>query len=588
VTKKESLFNTFPPKSAWLLLTLAFFASQFNPNRLLANGETPAPQNIFEQVIKVPKDNRVQAADSIYKAKLRHVGVAVAMESLNRLQTIAENLDDKPLICAVFDMRSDYYSVNVKFNPLSTDYLREAIDYAASNKMPLQRAIYLSHLGRYYFTYKRFTAACKCYLKAQQRFREIGFDKVPGMNTYFSEAADLYYAVGDFASAKTNLLEALQYARENNRDKINIINTIGLIYRNDSDFEPALDYFKKAITIATANKDTVWVGIITGNIGAVYFLEHQYKKALPYIIADYQTSITHGEPVNGAMALLRLTKIDIDAKNFTEAGRFLKIVDSVLVHTTEDVLVLRTDYNRLQSDLNEKLGNIAAAMAYLKTYDKYKDSVAKRNDIAAIERVSFRYEMDVRNAEINKMRDDSKILTVEIDASVAVLVLLAVISVLVYNRQRLKSNRDKEMLRVEKQLVDDELKSAEELLRQFTENLRLKNMLIEKSRLEIVRLSKQSAIDVDAGHLENMLKAHIMTDENWSDFRALFSKVYPGFFVNLKKNYPHLSATDTRMLALLKLGLNNAEMSNMIGITIEGIKKGKQRLRKKMNIENFQ
>jgi DNA-binding CsgD family transcriptional regulator len=60
--------------------------------------------------------------------------------------------------------------------------------------------------------------------------------------------------------------------------------------------------------------------------------------------------------------------------------------------------------------------------------------------------------------------------------------------------------------------------------------------------------------------------------------------VYPGFFVNLSKNYPFLSAADTRLLALIKLGLNNPEMANMLGITIDGIIKAKQRLRKKLDI----
>jgi DNA-binding CsgD family transcriptional regulator len=76
-----------------------------------------------------------------------------------------------------------------------------------------------------------------------------------------------------------------------------------------------------------------------------------------------------------------------------------------------------------------------------------------------------------------------------------------------------------------------------------------------------------------------------MTDENWNDFKKLFSNVYPGFFINLSKGYPQLSAADTRLLALVKLGLNNAEMANMLGITVEGIKKAKQRLRKKINID---
>ena len=148
------------------------------------------------------------------------------------------------------------------------------------------------------------------------------------------------------------------------------------------------------------------------------------------------------------------------------------------------------------------------------------------------------------------------------------------------------SKKDKELLLAEKKVVDEELRYADVALRGFTENLRQKNLLIEEFKTEIDQLNKRSAGNDNAGQLEKLLQAHIMTDQNWSDFKKLFAKVYPGFFVNLSKQYPHLSATDTRLLALIKLGLNNAEMANMLGITVEGIKKAKQRLRKKIDIQS--
>ena len=120
-------------------------------------------------------------------------------------------------------------------------------------------------------------------------------------------------------------------------------------------------------------------------------------------------------------------------------------------------------------------------------------------------------------------------------------------------------------------------------MHKFTENIRQKNILIENFKQEIEKLSIQTANRSDAGHLEKLLQEHIMTDENWTEFKRLFSKVYPGFFVNLSKQNPTLSTTDIRIVALMKLGLNNAEMANMLGITVEGIKKAKQRLRKKMS-----
>jgi DNA-binding CsgD family transcriptional regulator len=37
---------------------------------------------------------------------------------------------------------------------------------------------------------------------------------------------------------------------------------------------------------------------------------------------------------------------------------------------------------------------------------------------------------------------------------------------------------------------------------------------------------------------------------------------------------------------LIRLQSSNKEMANMLGITLEGVKKAKQRLRKKMNLDD--
>jgi len=149
----------------------------------------------------------------------------------------------------------------------------------------------------------------------------------------------------------------------------------------------------------------------------------------------------------------------------------------------------------------------------------------------------------------------------------------------------MKSKKDRALLLAEKQVIDERLKNARIALHGFTENIRQKNKLIENFKQEIEKLSAQSVDKTDADHLEKLLQANIMTNENWGEFKRLFSKVYPGFFVNLSKENPNLSTTDIRIITLMKLGLSNAEMANMLGITIEGIKKGKQRLRKK--IDNY-
>lgn len=563
-----------------ILFGLVFIFSRQNAYAL--NPDSPT---IFNRLSQVPQKSRVAIATVLYKDNFRKVSPASAMAGLDKLSALARSLDDKSLECAVFDMRADYYSVNNRFNDKSTAYYQQAIDFAAANNMPVETGLYLHKMGMYYFTFKHNALACRYFLMSQEKFGQIGYDNVPDISHYLSNIADFYYSLGDYDNAKTNLETALRYPQTTPRDRVNIINTIGLIYRNYRQFPMAVSYFNKALALATANRDTVWIGIAEGNIGSVYFLQNQYDKALPYIQTDYKTSIKYDQTLNAAIAVLRLAKINIDSKKFELAGSQLKSAAGLLKDNRNDDLSQWANYYDLKSQLDEQIGKSAESIVYRKKHEQAKDSLAKRNNIAAVERVKLRWESEKRTTELNGLKDAQKIQSVEINAGISVVTLLVIILLLVYNRERLKSKKDKELLLAEKRIVDEELKNADTALHLFTENLREKNTLIEKFKLEIDRLNQKSTSHADAGHLEKLLQAHIMTDGSWNDFKKLFIKVHPGFFVNLGKSHPHLSATDIRMLALIKLGLTNNEMANMLGITVEGIKKAKQRLRKKLDID---
>jgi len=565
-----------------------FFICCYITVKGLPQGKVPISAKVFDQVRNVPIADRVKFADSVYKNTFRKTNSVTAMAALDKLRQLSIDVNDKPLECAVFDMRADHYAVNLGFNPISTAYYQNAIDFAKENNMQLETGISLNNMGMYLFIGKQYAAACGFYLRSEEVFRDIGYENVPGIYNYLFRVALFYYRLGDYDNARINLEQALKYAPYHGRERIDIVNTIGLIYRNNKQYEQAVNYFNMALATAIANKDTVWIGIAKGNIGSVYFMQGLYKKAWPLIETDHTTSLKYNEPVNAALALLRLAKINIDNKNMAAAGRELDTIKLLIKGTKEDVLMLLDDYDNLRSQFYEQMGNPVQALAYRKMYELDRDSLVNRNNIAAVERVKLRYEADKRVTELSKARAKERVQSVEIKAGVAVLVLLVVISVLLYNRERLASKKDKELLMAEKKAVDEELRSADIALRGFTENLQQKNLLIEKFKTEIDQLNKRTTGNENAGQLEKLLQAHIMTDQNWNDFKKLFSKVYPGFFVNVSKQYPHLSATDTRLLALITLGLNNAEMANMLGITVEGIKKAKQRLRKKIDIQTVE
>jgi len=563
----------------WLILLIPLLTYGLNKD------SKPVYQpGLFTRLKDTIKTNRVEAARAIYRVNCRKMNEADAMKSLDDMKQLALQLNDVKLECAIYDMRADYYSVNQGYNPKSTFYFDTAIAFAQEEQLQLETGIYQHRKANYYFLYKQNSAACRYYLLSEENFREVGFDNVPDMGNIFSETAIFYYALADFDNARGNLRLALKYQPGLTRTRINIMNTIGLTYRNDGQYNTAMGYFNNALKMALATKDSAWVAIANGNIGSVYFLQRQYEKARPLVEADYRQSLKFDQKLNAAIALLRLIRINIDDGKSKLAALQLDTADKILLQYKENVLTQRVQYYELKAEINERLGNVAEAVKYRDISGKLRDSVSKRDNITAIERVRLQWVIEKSHEELNNLKKSAEVDAFKQNTIIIVLLLLIIITALIYNRQRLKAKKDKELFASEKLRVDEELKNATMALRGYTEKLMQKNILIDEIKTELENIQLKYAGAGVAGNLDKMMQAHIMTDENWAEFKKLFSRVYTTFFYNLRNAYHNLSGTDVRLLALIKLKLNNREISGMLGITVDGVKKAKQRLRKKMNL----
>lgn len=84
-----------------------------------------------------------------------------------------------------------------------------------------------------------------------------------------------------------------------------------------------------------------------------------------------------------------------------------------------------------------------------------------------------------------------------------------------------------------------------------------------------------------------MLQMNLRADDKWEMFQKWFNELFPDFYLNLSNRFPELTPSDYRLLSLMKLNLKNKDMALRLGISIEGVKKSKQRLRKKLNIDLY-
>ena len=545
--------------------------------------------NIFDVLKSKPKEKRIKEARDIYKREFRKADSVTAFNGLAELIALARNLKDRPLECSVYDLQADYFSVNRGFNNLSPVYHQKAIDLAREYDLPADVAIHTLKKGMFYNTFKRYVEANRYFLEAYDLFKIAGFENVPQIGAHLHVLSIFYYTIGDLQSARNFVLEAIPFRDSSNT--ITMTNTLALIYQGLGDDKKALQYYAEALDQIHIAEDSVWVGIISNNIGSIYLKEYKYETAIPYLIIGHRESLKFGDVRIAAQALLFLAKCYLAQENVDEAYNKLKLAEPLVKQA--NAIDRWMMYNETMAQLFEKKEKPEIALAYWKEYGKARDSLDAVNNVAAVERVKLQWEMNKHQAQVAQLTADTEREVLRRNSLIAGLFLLMIISILIYNRQVLKRKKEKELfekhealLQSEQARTNEELNNATQALEIYTENLKQKNELIEKFKAEIEQLHNlQPGLDNEKVEvLEKLMQAHIMTDETWDEFKRLFDKVHNGFIFRLKEKFVQATETDIRLLTLVKLGLNTREMANMLGVTTEAIKKSRQRLKKKINL----
>lgn len=81
--------------------------------------------------------------------------------------------------------------------------------------------------------------------------------------------------------------------------------------------------------------------------------------------------------------------------------------------------------------------------------------------------------------------------------------------------------------------------------------------------------------------MQKLLESHLMTQENWENFKEAYMNEYPEEYHKLQTDFPDLTDSNLRIIILSRLEMTNNEMSRILGVTVDAVKKAKQRLRKK-------
>ena len=382
-------------------------------------------------------------------------------------------------------------------------------------------------------------------------------------------------------------IECLEYY-----DKINDLLFLGVASTNLGNcyyylkqYDKADEYFNNSVEISKRLGEEEFDGVTYTNLGRVYFGKKEYNKALNYVQKGLKINKKVGISKYLIEDYIMLGRIYYNMKSPSQALQFINtsifLADSI---GSKGDLALGYE---LRSKIHEDLKKKNLALEDHKSFHNYKELVYDEKKLKQIEEMRAIFDTEKKEQQIARQETEIALLEEKDKVSLLQKWLLGSglgLSLLVFGfgfygiRQRMKRNK------AEREKVAAELAFKKKELTTQALHLAKKNETLEKLKQKAKELQEQEATNDGYQQLITSINFDLKDDNNWENFARYFEEVHKDFNSNVAKAYPDVTPNELRLMALLKMNLSSKEIANILNISIPGIKKARQRLRKKMNL----
>ena len=582
---------------------------------------------------------------------LLYLSLSVASAQSSQIDSLARLLDsrleDTTQVNVLTSLAFEHWSIDsekILFYAKRAAALSDKLDFENGKGRSFQM------MGIYYLGAGGYDTALFYFEKALVIF-ETNHNVIDAAKIYHNTAM-AYRAQGKYDLALKNAIHGLKNeAVSGDKDAMAAsLNTIGLIHKEQKQFDKALTYYFKSYALFKELDNKQQTGGLLTNIGNIYLNKKQNKEAIKYHKQSYEIFNGINNTKGKVTSLNNLGNAYKNEKTFELAIAYYDssiAINEKLLHNNRSLLssflglgeiystlglhekaisyyrnsLAVSNENKANPDLilayqglshgYQGAGDYKNALRYHQLYTQTKDSIFNEETSKQIAHIEASYEGEKKQSEIELLKKDKQVTNLLQMIVGLVLSIVVSIAIMIFSRQRLKIKKEKELRATQLQvfntrqaLTESELhysKLKEEQLQSelaykskqlttYTLNLVQKNRVLNEIRSNIQQILSHP--DNSAGgkfqSLNNLIDYSFSLDKDWEEFKMYFEQVYTNFFVDLKKNYVDLTPGELRLCAFVKLNLSLKEIANILGISPESVKIARHRLRKKMNLSSDQ
>ncbi|MFH2094460.1 MAG: hypothetical protein ABIJ16_02075, partial [Bacteroidota bacterium] len=223
------------------------------------------------------------------------------------------------------------------------------------------------------------------------------------------------------------------------------------------------------------------------------------------------------------------------------------------------------------------------AFIYSEHYHSIIDSMMTLEKTRIISELTTKYETEKKEEEIkllNKQKqveETRRIMFMFLTVITAIFSIITVLFLIIRNRKRKQLYSMNEALKMsEINALQKQLSHDRHKLDDFKENILAKNKMIDDLQVKLSELSNNPFSVLDSKqqeYLHHLCSLKILTDNDWSEFKKYYDKVFPGHLNNLQLSIPELTTAELRLFIMIKLNIDIKDIAEMLGISVESVRK---------------
>ena len=475
------------------------------------------------------------------------------------------------------------------FNEQTTLLFKEVEEQLKSIDYPNLKHWVYTQIGFYYYTYNH-------YIESANYYSKVAFvlDNHPDQITIqstdiYRKIGYFYGTIGKYKQGITYLTKALQLTTKDNINYTSLLNAIGNFAIKDKQDALAYPYLIQAKNLAESQGDFLRYAKVLGDLALIETNKQNWEKAIVYLEEDIALSKKVDDKKNTMFALSSLAQVywdkndipmakkaALEAFSYTQSLNYVKGFEYEIMQLLLEISIVEKDEKR--------------ELLYRRNLTTLNEYINETEGEKAIDQINWDAEIELINLQIETQRYHYEKINYQRLLFISLSFSLGCILIFIYRIYRKQLSKqaflyESNILKIEQEMAESEKRwqDTNHSLDSYKKYLAEKTKQINILEIELNKLKDSTSIksQTERMKLEQTISSHLMTDESWQIFKKTFQNEQSEYFDKLMKQFPELTDSNLRVILLQKLNLTNQETANILGITIDAVKKTKQRLKKR-------